>query len=1342
VEERINSPSAGSVKIHSVARTYTIKKMIFSQENPLTAPKPLNPTAAPKPLVSPKNRSSASTATEPANSEPTNSSTFSAYFEDTFKIKLNHDTPSMRNSFCSQGSNNSESTSSSFSSSIYLSHYLNSFRNSPLQSNQHPTNSVAPEQNVVTAIPLTSTSEVTSNHVDSKESPRHRNDRILMENTHINSPPGVDFKSHFDYYFADDGLIAYLPDKLALILKEAIYLFNLKPNSSKEFLRARKVISNSASDFAKFIFTHSSGQSKLSKRRIGEFLGNSHPYNQEVLNCFLEKFDFADMALDEAIRSLVRQFRLPGEAQQIDRILEKFANIYYFQNNETSAKMGASSTAIKSADVAYIISFSILMLNTDLHNPSVPLKNKMTVAEFIRNNRGINGGLDIPAEHLEGLYARIKNDEIKMDMADMLESDVPAFMAPIMAGYLFKLYHVAMVPRWKKRWFILNDGCLYYFNKPYETKPKCIMPLENIRIEVQMSSVTTPVNIGPDARTYSSGNLHEVGTGSATRRGDKGRVSFIENIGVESHSSTDCVLIVYGAASSGLLKSSKLGKKGGMTLAPRSRLVLKASSVTERDEWLAALQVDTPNFDPLKNASSLPAGTDKWKVANKTDPEKSSDVNVPKSRYDTDICSSSSSSNSNCTDQSHSVLSSYNRRHSQCSTHSELENEGSVDSTRSYVSWNSDHSGTSGEMSVSTPSPVPHSNSNTPEPQRPPLPSPNGSGNGVKWANPFGTSFQKPKNVSWPHAALGTEDPTSNKKVDVSAVPDSSSGRIVPVRKQSSSSILSFASGQSGTHSTHSAHSDETILFGMSEVLLEGTIYRYVVPAKLNASSSASETGLDDGQGLMFRGSDDAADPQPTTLGSPIEKDFMDDRTYSEIPPLPLVRKTGCYSSPDFTSHRPPITDGIASSIRNTHSMEYNTVSTRHSLSSVLSRSKLDAAYDGVRRRNSSVSAISDPPSRNSNPPPSDIIAALTAARAAVSALIAPAGSGSSECPTASESSQTGTLEVAIPVYDYRSKRVDSRGGGTSDLTGDSSYSAEQDCVKDRIAEGLTAHRATSRPTSFSSAINLEDIVIDVDAIPASSVRGPPSGSARFREARALEIRGKQDDIPAARSPAASPFLLNASKNAGNRGSTPTPTATVDKSKMENDSDHDDTKNFRVKKVAPSPRYSDAGQSDDGSQDGNSPSFINPKRLDRYSEEPKHSYRESEVTIRGRRSSTGSSASYSGTNSAVPALSFASMRGGLKPLDVGDGRQTLNCPLGVDISMGSVSAHSQGQGPPSGCGSSSSPHPLGLKNSKHPSGPNGLRDVKKWRRMHLTLLSDTDGKGDILFYFPNEEVHI
>ncbi len=48
-----------------------------------------------------------------------------------------------------------------------------------------------------------------------------------------------------------------------------------------------------------------------------------------------------------------------GEAQQIDRIMEKFAERYCRD----------CSGAFGSADGAYLLSFAIIMLNTDAHNP-------------------------------------------------------------------------------------------------------------------------------------------------------------------------------------------------------------------------------------------------------------------------------------------------------------------------------------------------------------------------------------------------------------------------------------------------------------------------------------------------------------------------------------------------------------------------------------------------------------------------------------------------------------------------------------------------------------------------------------------------------------------------------------------------------------------------------------------------------------------------------------------------------------------------------------------------------------------------------------------------------------
>ena len=70
--------------------------------------------------------------------------------------------------------------------------------------------------------------------------------------------------------------------------------------------------------------------------------------------------------LTVAHRTFLSGFRLPGEAQKIDRLMEKFAERYVNCNQE----------AFKSADVAYVLAYSVIMLNTDAHNPQV--KNKMS----------------------------------------------------------------------------------------------------------------------------------------------------------------------------------------------------------------------------------------------------------------------------------------------------------------------------------------------------------------------------------------------------------------------------------------------------------------------------------------------------------------------------------------------------------------------------------------------------------------------------------------------------------------------------------------------------------------------------------------------------------------------------------------------------------------------------------------------------------------------------------------------------------------------------------------------------------------------------------------------------
>ena len=73
----------------------------------------------------------------------------------------------------------------------------------------------------------------------------------------------------------------------------------------------------------------------LSKTAIGEYIGSENPYNRSVLHEFTNLHDFVDMFFTKAIRYYLSSFRLPGESQIIDRIMEMFAE-KFCKDNPTS----------------------------------------------------------------------------------------------------------------------------------------------------------------------------------------------------------------------------------------------------------------------------------------------------------------------------------------------------------------------------------------------------------------------------------------------------------------------------------------------------------------------------------------------------------------------------------------------------------------------------------------------------------------------------------------------------------------------------------------------------------------------------------------------------------------------------------------------------------------------------------------------------------------------------------------------------------------------------------------------------------------------------------------------
>ncbi|KAI3824074.1 hypothetical protein L1987_05521 [Smallanthus sonchifolius] len=140
----------------------------------------------------------------------------------------------------------------------------------------------------------------------------------------------------------------------------------------------------------------------LDKNLVGDYLGNHDQFCVDVLQEFAKTFDFQEMNLDIALRVFLETFRLPGESQKIQRVVEAFAERYYEQ----------SPNILANKDAALLLSYSLIMLNTDQHNTQV--KKKMTENDFIRNNRRINGGNDLPREYLSELYHSICENEIRM----------------------------------------------------------------------------------------------------------------------------------------------------------------------------------------------------------------------------------------------------------------------------------------------------------------------------------------------------------------------------------------------------------------------------------------------------------------------------------------------------------------------------------------------------------------------------------------------------------------------------------------------------------------------------------------------------------------------------------------------------------------------------------------------------------------------------------------------------------------------------------------------------------------------------------------------------------------
>ncbi|KAI8908816.1 hypothetical protein DFJ77DRAFT_433654 [Powellomyces hirtus] len=190
------------------------------------------------------------------------------------------------------------------------------------------------------------------------------------------------------------------------ILIEGCERFNKDTKDGIKFLQAHTSLSENnflpdpldAQSLAHFF----RAPGNINKKVLGEYLAK--PKHIDILKAMVQSMDFADKSFDEALRMLLESFRLPGESQQIERIVEVFAAAYF------DAMESTGSHDLDNVNAAFVLAYSVIMLNTDLHNKRV--KHKMTFEDFKRNLRGVNGDKDFSPEYLKQIYIRIKENEI------------------------------------------------------------------------------------------------------------------------------------------------------------------------------------------------------------------------------------------------------------------------------------------------------------------------------------------------------------------------------------------------------------------------------------------------------------------------------------------------------------------------------------------------------------------------------------------------------------------------------------------------------------------------------------------------------------------------------------------------------------------------------------------------------------------------------------------------------------------------------------------------------------------------------------------------------------------
>lgn len=96
----------------------------------------------------------------------------------------------------------------------------------------------------------------------------------------------------------------------------------------------------------------------LDKTKIGEFLGTDDKLQKDCLYRFIDEFDLKNVAYITSLKTILQGFRLPGEGQVVDRVMEKFGIKFIEDNPDGTDGCQGEMTA----ECVYLLSYATMMM--------------------------------------------------------------------------------------------------------------------------------------------------------------------------------------------------------------------------------------------------------------------------------------------------------------------------------------------------------------------------------------------------------------------------------------------------------------------------------------------------------------------------------------------------------------------------------------------------------------------------------------------------------------------------------------------------------------------------------------------------------------------------------------------------------------------------------------------------------------------------------------------------------------------------------------------------------------------------------------------------------------------